>query len=398
MKNITDEEIEKLLVAGQWRKVIENLLDVVQSNQATFHDYAAFIDAVSQGGFEDLYEMAFNAFISANSFKDVNHILLRGIYLHIEPIIKSLGFAYFDDRNSHHIPLEFYLRARFILFISSSKYFDAINVINKMIEMQPLAASYFQRSKIYGIQRKFKLAIQDMDKALELAPTDSFLYYNRGLLKQKIRDYRGAQYDFDTAINYNSKNSDYYFSRGLLHENTEQYKNAIDDFKKTVQLNPKFIKGFQEIAWCKFKMRKPEDALPFINIAMQLDDTDASNYYIRGCILNAMLKFEDALIDLSNAIALDNRSDTMWTSKIYNQKAWAELKTNKIKEAQADINTAIKLNSKDISYLFLAMDIEFFGTKDYYLALGHAKAILRIDPQNQRAISAITEIENKIGF
>lgn len=398
MKNITDEEIEKLLLNSQWRKVIEYLIDIVRSNEATFHDYAAFIDAVSSGEFEDCYEIAFNCFIKANSSSEANPVMLRILYLRIDPIIKTLGFRYFDDENSNNIPKDFYLRARFMLYIAASKFNDAIAAITELIDYSKRPAYYFQRSKIYGIQKKYKLALNDLNSAIELAPSDSMLYYHRALLKQKIHDIQGAIFDFDTAINYNSQNYQYYFARGMLHENFEHYKNALDDFKKTVQLNPNNVKAFQEIAWCKYKMKKPEEGFSFVNIALQLDEKNAGSYYIRGCILNALLRYDEAVFDFETAISYDNQSNKMWTSKLWHQKAWSEFRLEKFQEAQNDINQAIKLNPRNLSYYFLAMDIEFFGIKDYYAAKGYAKTILKLDNQNQRAIAAMMEINEKIAF
>lgn len=392
----TDAQIEQLLLDRDYFKVVDALVDIVQTEEATFHDHAAFIDAVSSAGYTDCYELAFQSFIKANTSKNANPIVLKGLYLRIDPIIKALGFRYFDAENSHNIPRDFYLRAKFMLYIAGSKYSDALTVISTLINEDERPTYYFQRSKLYSIQKKYQLALADLDKAIELAPNDATLYYHRALLKQKLHDIQGAFFDYESAINFNSKNYNYYFARGMLNETFEHYKNALDDFKKTIQLNPNYVQAFQEIAWCKYKLNYMKEALSFINIAIQMDKQNAGNFYIRGCIHNALAQHKEAVADEDIAIKLDNQSNRMWSSRLWHQKAWAEFRLENYEQAEADINQAIKLYNKNLSFLFLAMDIQIFGTKNFYNAMGICKEILKIDSENQRALLAKTEIENGI--
>ena len=44
----------------------------------------------------------------------------------------------------------------------------------------------------------------------------------------------------------------------------------------------------------------------------------------------------------------------------------------------------------------MALDIEFFGKKDFYAAKGYCQSILKIDPENQRALAAQVQIDKKI--
>ncbi len=392
----TDEQIEKLLLDRDYFKVVDALVDIVQTDEATFHDHAAFIDAVSSAGYTDCYEIAFQSFIKANTTKNANPIVLKGLYLRIDPIIKALGFRYFDAENSHNIPRDFYLRAKFMLYIAASKYNDALVTISMLIDEDERPTYYFQRSKLYSIQKKYQLALMDLDKAVEMAPTDATLYYHRALLKQKLHDIQGAFFDFESAINFNSQNYIYYYSRGMLNESFEHYKNALDDFKKTIQLNPNYVQAFQEIAWCKYKLNYMKEALSFINIAIQMDKNNAGSYYIRGCINNTLMKHQEAAQDEAFAIKLDNQSNKMWTSRLWHQKAWAEFRMENYEQAEADINQALKLYNRNLAFLFLAMDIQIFGTKNFYNAMGICKEILKLDPDNQRALMAKKEIEDGI--
>ena len=375
---LTDEQIDKLISNSRWREVIENLTGIIKTDEATLNNYAAFICAVSKGKYVNCFKAAFACFV--------------------QPIINFLGFQFFDEKNSNNIPLNIYYISRFMLFISSTKYNDALMTINKLINIEEKPQYYFQRSKLYSIQRKHKLALEDLNKAIELSANESLLYYHRAIVKQRINDIQGACTDLDNAINIQPNNCDYYILRGTLYENLEHYKNATDDFKKALRINPEKAEAYQEIAWCKYKLNKPSEGIAFINIATRLDEKNPSSYYIKGCLLNALLKYDEAINELEIALSLDNQSDKNWSSKIHYHKALAEFRLKKYNDAQYDINYAIKLNSKDIAFFLLAMDIEYFGLKDYYTAKGHAKTILSMDDHNQRAINAIKEINEIISF
>ncbi|MBQ2645333.1 hypothetical protein IJG14_07175, partial [bacterium] len=151
-----------------------------------------------------------------------------------------------------------------------------------------------------------------------------------------------------------------------------------------------------EISWCYYKMLKYEEAYNFANAAVKMEQNNSSCYYVRGTIENAGKMYEEAKSDLEKGIQLDNKTDKIWSSKLYYQKAWAEYKLSNNTQAQTDIQQALKLCPNQIAYLILAMDIEFFGTKNYYNAQGFCREILKIDSENRRAILAQEKITDMI--
>lgn len=396
MKAHSDIEIAQLLNSQHYTEVIEKLKDVVETNDASFNDYSAFIIAVSEYGDRKSYPKAFNCFVKANLVRNANPVLLRTLYLKIENVISALGLNYFDNANSHKIPKDFYLRARFLIFIASNKLVDALNTITALIAERPIPAYFFQRSKIYVLQRKLKLALKDLDTAIESAPTDAVLYYHRGLLKQRMNDIPGALFDFDSAVNFAPDNSTYYFKRGVLYEDLGRFKNALDDFKKSVQINPTNVPAFQELAWCKYNMNSYQEAMYFADIATKLEPNNPSSHYVKGCILTAVSMYKEALAELEFAAKNDNQSNKSWSARLWFQTAFTSFLDDQFVKAQQNIAKALVLRPNIIGFLVLAMDIEFFGTKDFYAAKGFCQSILKIDPENQRALAAEVKINEKL--
>jgi tetratricopeptide (TPR) repeat protein len=396
MKKYTDKEISELIVAENYPKVIEYLKDVVKTEEASFHDLAAFIYSVSHFKETKLYPLAFDCFIKANLMRNPNPILLRNLYIFIDEIVEVLGFRYFDEVNSKNISREFYLKARFMLFIKANKYLDAINTMTQLIKERALPVYYFQRSKVYFLTNKFKLAIQDLDEGIKLAPTIGQLYFHRGLVKQRINDIQGALFDFDSAINFEPNNFVYYYKRGVLHEDLGRFKNALDDFKKSVQLNPNNVSAMQEIAWCKYNMHSYREAMYFADLSTKMAPHNCSGHYIKGCIFSAVKDFDNALNSLELAAKNDNQSNKSWSARLWYQSALTSFLAKKFDKAQQDIIKAIQLKKNIIAFLILAMDIEFFGMHNWISAKNYCESVLKIDNQNQRALAAKTEIDKKL--
>ena len=55
------------------------------------------------------------------------------------------------------------------------------------------------------IKKITKEAIADFDKAIELNPKDARAYYNRGVVKDELKQYKEAIADYDKAIELNPK-------------------------------------------------------------------------------------------------------------------------------------------------------------------------------------------------
>lgn len=393
---VSNQEIEKLLTNYEFEEVIKKLKDVVITQNAGFDDYVYFIEAVTSFVDTNNYPLAYDCFIKANMCKRINEHKLQKLYGKIVPVVKKLGFSYFNDKNTFGINLYFYHYARFILNISSSKHRDALQSISKMIEISPSAANYLQRSKLYSQQKQFKMALSDLDKGISLNQNNHNLFYQRAIIKQKLKDFNGAYNDFDTAINLNPDNHKYYYSRGLLQEEEKRFKNALDDFKMVIRLDSKNVNALIEIAWCNYKLENYRDALSFSNLAVDMDTNNAGSYYVRGTIKNNIKIFQEAADDLTKAIKLDNCSDKLWTSKIWYQKAWADFKLENHKAAEKDILEAIKYSNRSVPYYLLAMDIEYFGLKNYLNAKNYCQEVLRLDPNNSRALTARKHITESI--
>lgn len=95
---------------------------------------------------------------------------------------------------------------------------------------------YYERAAHYAEIGKYKLAIDDQTKSIELEADNPFAYFERGDVYRKMKNFDAAIKDYDECINRALKEfrpidvADCYIRRGLLHAELKNFNAAIDDF------------------------------------------------------------------------------------------------------------------------------------------------------------------------
>jgi Flp pilus assembly protein TadD len=73
-------------------------------------------------------------------------------------------------------------------------------------------------------------ALTDFDKAIELAPSDGFIYMMRGAIKKEKGDLDGALRDLNKAIELDPKLGEPYYSRGVIKRTKGDLDGSNADF------------------------------------------------------------------------------------------------------------------------------------------------------------------------
>ena len=91
---------------------------------------------------------------------------------------------------------------------------------------------------------KYKEAIENYDKAIELNPQYADAYYNRGNAELDLSKYKEAIEDYNKAIELNPKYADAYNNRGNAKSYLDDSKEAIADYNKAIELNPQIAEAY----------------------------------------------------------------------------------------------------------------------------------------------------------
>jgi tetratricopeptide (TPR) repeat protein len=133
---------------------------------------------------------------------------------------------------------------------NTKNYQNALNAFNRAIELnlKPTvdANVFYERGFVYSQLEKYKEAIADLNKALEIDPKISSAFSFRGQAHFELGNYQQAINDYNKAIELKPQyaNAKAYYNRGVAYGKLGNYQQAINDYNKAIQLNPKDAKAY----------------------------------------------------------------------------------------------------------------------------------------------------------
>jgi len=95
---------------------------------------------------------------------------------------------------------------------------------------------------------EYDLAIRALTQAIEMDPSDSVSYQNRGVLRTNLGDYTGALEDLNKANELFKASPEAHYNRGHLHALMGDYDNALQDLSLAIQIDSAFSRAFNRRA------------------------------------------------------------------------------------------------------------------------------------------------------
>ncbi|NCR05055.1 MAG: serine protease [Microcystis aeruginosa LG13-03] len=191
------------------------------------------------------------------------------------------------------------------------RYDEGLAAITQAINLAPRAAWYYNRGILYYNQQKYKLALDDYNKAIELNPNYALAYYNRGNIYYDQQKYDLALSDYNQAIKINSDFAEAYNNRGNLYRRQQKYKLALDDYNQAIKINPNLAGAYVNRGLHYYNQQKYELALADFNKAIEINPNLAEAYANLGLLYAELKQTEKAKIDLQQAAILFLQQNNM---------------------------------------------------------------------------------------
>lgn len=171
------------------------------------------------------------------------------------------------------------------------------------------------RSQIGDAER----AVADLSKALEMGSRDAPLYYYRGLARFTLgeqsaarsdptaakRYFQDALVDLDRAISSEGATSVCFWQRGRVKQALKDYGGAIADMDEAIRRSPRAANYFEWRAACRREAGDAEGAVADLSAAIELIPDTARVYCQRAAARRELGDIEGALEDCNEAIRLD---------------------------------------------------------------------------------------------
>lgn len=146
------------------------------------------------------------------------------------------------------------------------------------------AKVYEARAHVYFDMKLYGKAISNCDSVIVFNPNSAKAYTMRGIAKQLDKDTEGALQDYVFALQLDPSNSDLWLNKGIVLYELQNYSEAISDFSKSLELNPNY-EAYKYRGAAYIKLEKYDLARNDYRETVRFDETQpltvarVSNYY-----------------------------------------------------------------------------------------------------------------------
>lgn len=172
-------------------------------------------------------------------------------------------------------------------------YLQAIDAFDQANAVEENAGVYDAKADTERLNGDYEASIRDFTKAIELDPMDSWAYYRRGWVKERVGNKAGALEDYNAGIEIEPDYLYTYLNRGKLYLDMGNTELANKDFNHVANTESKdYIGNCKQYAL--FYLGRETDAIEYMNTVLENRPTSGS-YYDAACLYSIMNKPEQSL-------------------------------------------------------------------------------------------------------
>jgi tetratricopeptide (TPR) repeat protein len=188
-------------------------------------------------------------------------------------------------------------------YLRLRKFKEAIEVLEKVLELsRPEDVIYEAIGHCYHKIGNFAQARFNYRKASHLNPDDSKLYYKMALTYINEEQWESAVKQLESAMRIQRTLPEYNLAMGECKMQLKQYKEAIQYFGNVVRTRPKSVAGWEALIRCLFKAEFFEEALAQSLEAIKITEGRSLFVFYYCACLFALKKTKEGLLQLEKAM------------------------------------------------------------------------------------------------
>jgi len=206
------------------------------------------------------------------------------------------------------------LLERATTFVQQSEYDKALSIYTFYLQFQPHhIEALSQRAVTYAYMGNFTAAFDDIDRAFESAGFSAIdqavIYNNRAQIYFLNGDNNIALDDLNRAIELNPDEPNYWMNRGILHQVMNNWDLAISNYEQYLTLKPTDAEAYLITARVYLVQENYAEAINKLDSAINLTPGDPELYIFRGSVNLLAERFTPAAQDYADWMRLINMEE-----------------------------------------------------------------------------------------
>lgn len=206
------------------------------------------------------------------------------------------------------------------------------------------AAGFSRRGGAFAARQDLEQALQDFNRACELAPNEPSYFYQRALVESKLQQHQQAVGDIDKALQLNPEYIDALMIRAQIRLHDKDNEGAAADLDAVDRLVPKEADIRHRLAGLYEEADRLPSAIEQLNLWIKVrpDDINRVSALNGRCWDRALLgqELELALKDCDAALRLKDNTPT------HDSRGLVHLRRGEYAKAIADYDAVLKINPK----------------------------------------------------
>ena len=190
------------------------------------------------------------------------------------------------------------------------------------------AKDFIDKGNIYYDDGKFREAISQYKRALNIEPDDIDVLINIGLGYRHLEEYDKAIEYYDKVLDIEPENKVAINNKGYSYECLKETDKAIELYKKSLKIDPAYDIPLVNLSNIYFNEKQYEKVIEIFDRALELDPLNSANWVDLGRAYRYLEKYDDAINSYLKALELDKHDKIAW-----NNIGFAFFKQNKFDKA-----------------------------------------------------------------
>lgn len=244
---------------------------------------------------------------------------------------------------------------------------ESKKAFNSLLAYNPNSdVAYEYLGKLAAEDENYKVAIENIQKAIELNPNYTDYYLDLGNYCRNLGRYEDAEKAWTKAIELDPNYFLGYAYRAGLYDEQNKIEKALSDYKMVIKTNPKYYFAYEEIGILEFHLKNWEEARNYFIKANEISESYAYKLMILATYLKQKKNFEMKQLSEKYMKPMDRNSLEYKMIRLYHDQG----PVNAENAIMKDIDKETDKNKKGKMKYYLGLYFEIKGSnavaQEYY--------------------------------